>query len=56
VRLGSRGLREVGGRIERIEDDELRAAVRRRALVVTVQSLLIAAAVTVAAWMIPSAR
>jgi uncharacterized membrane protein len=54
VRLGSRGLREVNGRVERIVEDDVRAAVRRRALVVTAQSVLIAAAMATAAWLLPA--
>ena len=54
MRLGSRGLREVDGRVERIEDDAERRAVRRRALVVTVQALAIAVVVTAIAWLVPA--
>lgn len=53
MRLGSRGLREVDGRIERIVEDDVRAAVRRRALAVTALSVLIAGAVAVAVWLLP---
>jgi len=49
VRLASRGQREIDGRVERIEDDELRHALRRRANVIVAQSLMIAVAVTIAA-------
>jgi hypothetical protein len=52
VRLASRGQREIDGRVERIEDDELRHALRRRANVIVAQSLMIAVAVTIAAWLL----
>ena len=52
MRLASRGQREIDGRVERIEDDELRHALRRRANVIVAQSLMIAVAVTIAAWLL----
>ena len=48
MRLASRGQREIEGRVERVEDDALRRALRRRAGVIVAQSVMIAAAVTIA--------
>lgn len=52
MRLASRGRREIEGRAERIEDAGLRDALRRRAGVIVAQSLMIAAAVTIAVWLV----
>ena len=38
--------REIEGRVEQVEDDALRRALRRRAGVIVAQSVMIAAAVT----------
>ena len=49
MRLASRGQREIDGRVERVDDDDLRRALRRRAGVIVTQSLMIGLAVTIAA-------
>ena len=50
MRLASRGLRETEGRTAAIDDADVRRALRRRAGVIIAQSVMIAAAVTVAVW------
>ena len=52
MRLASRGRREIDGRTERIEDDGLREALRRRAAVIIAQSLMIGLAATIAVWLL----
>ena len=52
MRLASRGQREIEGRVERVDDDDLRRALRRRAGVIVTQSLMIAAAATIAVWLL----
>ena len=52
MRLGSRGLREVDGRVEKVEDEALAMALRRRAVAIVLRALLLAAAVTVAVWVV----
>ena len=52
MRLGSRGLREVDGRGEKVEDAGLAAALRARATAIVLRALLLAAAVTVAVWVV----
>lgn len=44
----------MDGRIERIVEDDVRAAVRRRALTVAAQSVLIGVAVAAVAWLLPA--
>ena len=52
MRLASRGQREIDGRIEQVDDDDLGRALRRRAGVIVTQSLMIAAAATIAVWLV----
>ena len=55
MRLASRGQREIDGRVERVDDAALRRALRRRAGVIVAQSVMIAAAVAIAVWVVARA-
>jgi len=56
VALASRGVRHMNGTIEPVSDPDVRAQLVRRARGIVTRAGLIAAALTLAAWLVPMPR